>query len=92
MKERMTIKQLRERLNEIDPEFDDYTVAIFFADREVRDDIVVDFPKDPVLCPTTDKERQGMFMVYGRREYEKMEKKLEEFNKEYEEKYGKKKD
>jgi len=92
MKERMTLKQLRERINEIDTKFDDYTVGIYCADSDIEDDILVDFPKDPVLCITPDKERQGMFMAIGRREWDKMMAKLEEFNKYYEEKYGKKED
>lgn len=92
MKERMTLGQLRERLNEIDHKFDDYTVGIYFNDRDVEDDIVVDFPKDPVLCITPDIERRAMFMIIGRREWDKMMESLEEFNKYYEEKYGKKED
>ena len=77
----MTLKQLRDRLNEIDPKFDDYTVGIYYSDSDIEDDILVDFPKDPVLCPTPDKERQGMFMAIGRREWDKMVAKLEEYGK-----------
>lgn len=89
MKERMTLGQLRERLNEIDPKFDDYTVGIYVNDNDQEDDILVDFPKDPVRCITPDKERQGMFVAIGRREWDKMMAKLEEFDKYYKEKYGK---
>ena len=90
MKERLTLGQLREIINGIDPKFDDYSIGIYFADNKVDDDIVVDFPKDPVLSPTADTERQARFTIIGRREWDKMMAKLEEFNKYYEEKYGKK--
>ena len=92
MKERMTLGKLREILNEIDPKFDDYSVCIFSADNSVVEDILVDFPKDPVLSPTSDKERQARFYLIGRKEWDKMMTKLEEFNKYYKEKYGKKED
>lgn len=92
MKERITLGQLRKIISEIDPKFDDYSIAIYSSDANVEDDIVVDFPKDPVLSPTTNKERQAMFMIIGRAEWNRMEEKLEKFNKEYKEKYGKKED
>jgi len=75
MKERLTVKQLRDYLAKLDPKFDDASVAIIKPGKEtiVDEEIATKNCLDIVLSPTTDKERQAMLVLCGRETLDEIE-------------------
>lgn len=66
MKERKTVKDLKEFLETLDPKYDDASLGVMFSSEErlVDYDIVVNI--GTVISPTKDKERQAALVFCGR--------------------------
>ena len=76
-KERLTVKELRDYLNNLDPVYDDASVAIIKPGDEktiLREEIVYKPTLNLVLSPTKDKERQAMLTVCSREDSKEIEK------------------
>ena len=76
MKERLTIKDVKEYLENLDPKFDDSSVAIMKPGNlgTILDlEIATKESLGIVLSPTTDKERQSMLAFCSREDSEKIE-------------------
>lgn len=73
MKERKTVKDLKEFLESLDPKFDNASLGVVFSsdERIVDYDIVVSI--GTVISPTKDKERQAALVFGGRNMMEKVE-------------------
>lgn len=76
MKERLTVKELRDYLNNLDPVYDDASVAIIKPGNEetiLKEEIVYKSSLNLVLSPTKDKERQAMLTVCSREDSDEIE-------------------
>lgn len=76
MKERLTVKELRDYLNNLDPVYDDASVAIIKPGNEetiLKEEIVYKPSLNLVLSPTKDKERQAMLTVCSREDSDEIE-------------------
>lgn len=75
-KEKLTVKELREYLNKLDPKFDNASVAIMKPGTEktiVEQEIVYKSSLGIVESPTKDKERQVMLSLCSREDADKIE-------------------
>lgn len=73
MKERKTVKDLREYLETLDPKFDSASLGVMFPSEERIVDFDIVTNMDVVLSPTKDKERQAILAFGGRDTLDKIE-------------------
>lgn len=74
--ERLTVKDLRDYLLNLDPKFDNASVAILKPGSKtiIDEEIAIKSCLDVVISPTTDNERQAMVVLCGRETLQEVEK------------------
>jgi len=75
MKERLTVQDLRDYLDKLDPKFDNASIGIIKpgGDRIVDYEIATKESIGIVLSPTKDKERQAVLAFCSREDSDKIE-------------------
>ena len=75
MKERLTVKDLREYLDKLDPKYDSASVTIMKPVEEtiVKEEIAIKESLGIIVSPTKDKERQSMLAFCSREDSDKIE-------------------